>query len=119
MSEFDKYLVNGELTINGQSFGDDKQYFLIRGMLNHCPCGEPADHLKWILAGMEIIDSRFKDSWATHNKKISKHFVSYPGYRFFLQTIDKLGFANSCDGWLEDEGKELLYMLREWESEIS
>lgn len=118
MSAFDKYLVSGELIINGENYGGNKQYFIIRGLLNHCPCGQPVDHLTYILEGLEIVNDRFKDSWTRHNKRVNKHFASYEGYTFFLQTIDKIGYANSCNGWLEDEGRELLSMMREWKSEV-
>ena len=100
---------------------------LLQSQLGFCVCGAPEDSLRYILRGLELIEEGSRDvaedraaheAWlSAHFDRRMEHFGTYGAEYFFYYWCDKADLSNhggSVPGWLTDEGKNLLALLREW-----
>ena len=85
--------------------------------MNMCSCGEPERWLRVVRAGLEYLDRPVLDqAWEEHfENAINPRLQTDEGW-FVFYALDSWGLTeHGCciPGWLTDEGRELLMLLRE------
>lgn len=93
------------------------------GFLDFCGCGCPTENLGYVLDGLALVEERMQKipdfDFKAWRARAEKHFRSDEAQFFFWYWADKeklTEHGSSVPGWLTDQGKQLLGLLREWKA---
>jgi hypothetical protein len=102
---------------------EDATDLLQTGIFEFCACGDPEGNLQYILAGLETIaalqdqvwtKSMTYEQWITEcEKNLGDDKAQY--FFFYWADLQELTtHGGAVPGWLEQKGRDVLAMLREW-----
>jgi len=122
------YIVNGEFVDGAGCFHATAGDLLQAGLLGFCCCGMPDENLRYVLGGLELIESlrsspqgkvEWSAWWEEHKARELRHFGSErAAYFFYYWCSDPAKLTehgSGVPGWLTEKGKAMLDLLREWD----